>query len=93
MNNPAQPDLMQSMVYDQFAKMFDAIEDATVYSEKILDNGSRVTYRYSCADLQLLTKYVADKKGNIDPYRSPKISCCYKHEGRFAFDITTYGLD
>ena len=88
-----QLDLMQSMVHDQFAKMFDVIEDATVYSEKILDNGSRVTYRYSCAQLDLLTKYVADKKEKIDPYRSPKISNCYKHDGRFAIDITTYGLD
>jgi len=93
MNNPAQPDLMQTMVHDQFAKMFDVIEDATVYSEKILDNGSRVTYRYTCADLQLLTSYISKTIAKIDPYRSPKISCCYKHEGRFAIDITTYGLD
>jgi hypothetical protein len=93
MNNTAHPDLMQSMVHDQFAKIFDVIEDATVSSEKILDNGSRVTYRYSCSDLQLLTKYIADKKEKIDPYYSPKIGNCYKHGGKFAIDITTYGLD
>jgi hypothetical protein len=93
MNNQSQPDLMQSMVHDQFAKMFDVIEDATVYSEKILDNGSRVTYRYTCAQLDLLTKHIAKTVEKIDPYRSHKISCCYKHNGKFAIDITTYGLD
>jgi hypothetical protein len=43
--------------------------------------------------LKSLTKYVADKKEKIDPYCSPKIGNCYKHGGKFAIDITTYGLD
>lgn len=87
------PDLMQSMVLDQFAAIFDPIEAAKVYIEDLPSNGSKSVTRYSGKDVNLVVGRAEKAVKAIDHMRSPKRGNTYQFNGGFACDVTSYGLD
>jgi len=69
------------------------IENATVYEEKIFDNGRRYEYRYFGKDADLVGKRALRAKENIDPYRSPSLSPVTPFLDGYSCILKFYGLD
>lgn len=86
-------DLMQMMVHDQFAAIFDPIETAKVYIQDLPSNGSKSVTRYSGKDVNLVVGRAEKSVAAIDHMRSPKRGDVYHFNGGFACDVTSYGLD
>jgi hypothetical protein len=71
----------------------DIIEDSTVYTEELFNNGRSYVTRYYGTQQDLVEKYAKGVFDRIDMMRSPSMSDAQPFRDGFAVTIKFYGLD
>ena len=72
------------------------IENATVYSECLFNDGRRYRMRYFGSNKELVEKYAKKRLEEIDPYRSPSLSnngIAQLCDDGYEMMLQYYGLD
>lgn len=80
-------------VFDGIAAAPNILENATVYEEKIFDNGRRYEYRYFGKDKDTVEAKAKRVKDGIDPCRSPSVSSVQPFLDGYSCIVKFYGLD
>jgi hypothetical protein len=68
------------------------IEQSTVFVECVYDNGRKCITRYSHDNKHMAIAAAQGAVDRIDPYRSPSRGLPYLHNGKWAVDVTDWGL-
>lgn len=87
---------MLDMCNDFFAAQKETqniIDNATVYTERVLNTGSYYETRYFGKNKEMVQKYAEDRFNEIDPMRSPIISGIQPYFDMWSVTISYYGLD
>lgn len=69
------------------------IEDCTVYTERIIDNGSYYLRRYSGKNKEMVQKYAQDVFDGVDKMRSPTMSSAQPYRDGYCIELGWHGLD
>lgn len=70
-----------------------AIENATVYTEEIYDDGRKSIMRYFGKERDLVEKYAEERKAAVDEYRSPSLTPVSPYQDGYACLLIIYSLE
>lgn len=80
-------------LFEDFGNSLTIIDQCTVYTENIYNNGREFCTRYSGKDKRAVELKIGYVMSEIDSYRSPHKTGIYPYKDGYACDVIYYGLD
>lgn len=85
--------LFDSVFDAHFVAAKKVIDDATVYSERVMNTGSYYETRYFGKNKEMVQKYAEDRFNEVDPMRSPNMSSVQPYFDMWTVTVSYHGLD